>query len=289
MTVDQRIQLVLKGSRTSDGAVDFDALLAFGDAFRKALRALVRSRAGQPAVQAGQPGAEVREASSLRLIGLRAGSAVLELEPIDARLLADPVVDALQSLADGLAGQGAFEPPVVGYLREAVQSLGEQGSVGLRVPERSPVDFDEAALDRLATTTTPPPAAGALAPGTVDGWLHAIDIDPDEVRIRDTAGRDWSCHYPEQLESQVRELIGRVVRASGMVRTSASRSRIELAAIEGVEPASASQRRSKDEILAQAMRDASVVAPQPLAGLAGDIVPTDDDELAFEEALQAIK
>ncbi len=287
MTVDQRIQLVLKGSRTSDGAVDFDALLAFGDAFRKALRALVRSRAGQPAVQAGQPGAEVREASSLRLIGLRAGSAVLELEPIDARLLADPVVDALQSLVDGLAGQGAFEPPVVGYLREAVQSLGEQGSVGLRVPERSPVDFDEAALDRLATTPTP--AAGALAPGTVDGWLHAIDIDPDEVRIRDTAGRDWSCHYPEQLESQVRELIGRVVRASGMVRTSASRSRIELAAIEGVEPASASQRRSKDEILAQAMRDASVVAPQPLAGLAGDIVPTDDDELAFEEALQAIK
>lgn len=287
MTVDQRIQVVLKGSRTSEGAVDFDALLAFGDAFRKALRALVRSRAGQPAVQAGQPGAEVREASSLRLIGLRAGSAVLELEPIDARILADPVVDALQALADGLAGQGDFEPPVVGYLRDAVQSLGERGSVGLRVPDRSPVDFDEAALDRL--TTAPPPTTDGPAPGTVDGWLHAVDIDPDEVRIRDTAGRDWTCHYPDQLESQVRELIGRVVRASGMVRTSASRPRIELSAIESVEPASASQRRSKDEILAQAMRAASVVAPQPLAELYSDVVPTDDDELAFEEALQAIK
>lgn len=287
MTIDQRIQLVLKGSRTAEGAVDFDALLAFGDAFRKALRALVRSRAGQPAVQAGQPGAEVREASSLRLVGLRAGSAVLELEPIDARLLADPVVDALQALADGLAGQRVFESPVVGYLRDAVQSLGYRGSVGLRVPERSPVDFDEATLDRLATT--PPPAADAPEPGIVDGWLHAVDIDPDEVRIRDIAGRDWACHYPEHLESQVRELIGRVVRASGTVRASASRSRIELSAIEGVEPALASHRRPKDEILAQAMRAASVVAPQPLAKLSSDVVPTADDELAFEEALQAIK
>ncbi len=287
MTIDQRIQLVLKGSRTAEGAVDFDALLAFGDAFRKALRALVRSRAGQPAVQAGQPGAEVREASSLRMVGLRAGSAVLELEPIDARLLADPVVDALQALAEGLAGQRAFEPPVVGYLRDAVQSLGDRGSVGLRVPEQSPVDFDEAKLDRLATT--PPPAADTPEPGTVDGWLHAVDIDPDEVRIRDTTGRDWSCHYPEHLESEVRELIGRVVRASGTVRTSANRSRIELSAIEGVEPALASHRRSKDVVLAQAMRAASVVAPQPLVELSSDAVPTADDEVAFEEALQAIK
>ncbi len=287
MTADQRIQLVLKGSRTAEGAVDFDALLAFGDAFRKALRALVRSRAGQPAVKPGQPGADVREASSLRLIGLRTGSAVLELEPVDARLLADPVVDALQVLADGIAGGRAFEPSVVAYLRDAVQSLGERSSVGLRVPDRSAVDFDEATLDRLPTIAAPAP--DTPAPGTVDGWLHAVDIDPDEVRIRDAAGRDWSCHYPEQLESQVRELIGKVVRASGTVQITGSRSRIELSAIEGVEPVGPSKRRSKDDVLQQAMHNASVIAPQALPALAADVVPTADDEVAFEEALQAMR
>lgn len=156
MTVDGRIELVLTGSRTSEGAVEFDALLSFGDAFRKALRALVRSRSGLPAVQPGQPGADVREASSLRLTGLRAGSTVLELESLDPRIVADPVIDALQALADGLGGEQALEAPVIDLLRDAVQSLGERSSVGMSVPGRPAVESMRVAWDRSSDAQPPP-------------------------------------------------------------------------------------------------------------------------------------
>lgn len=290
MTVDQRIQLVLKGSRTAEGAVEFDALLSFGDAFRKALRALVRSRAGLRAVQPGQPGADVRQATSLRLTGLRAGSAVLELEPVDARLVADPVIDALQALADGLAGRKTLEAPVAEFVRDAIRSLGERSSVGISVPGRPPVEVDEKGLESLIGPTAF--ADPAETHGAVDGWLHALDIDPDEVRIRDTSGRDWSCHYPEDLELRVRDLIGATVRATGTIRAVGPRPRIELTEIEPVElPAgvSAAGRRSRDDVLAAAMADASITAPQPPASLAADVDEIAEEEVAFEEALRAIR
>lgn len=290
MTVDRRIQVVLRGSRTTEGAVDFDALLSFGEAFRKALRALVRSRAGLPAVQPGQPGADVREASSLRLIGLRSGSAVLEFEPTDVRLVADPVVDALQALADGLVGREALEPSVVDFLHDAVQSLGDRSSIGMRVPGRQSVEFDDASLGLL---TEPTAVVDSIEMhGTVDGWLHAVDIDPDEVRIRDTSGRDWSCHYPEELERRVRELIGMVVRASGTICTTGTRTRLELTGLEPVElprGVLAVGRRTPDELLAQAMAAASIAEPQPLVRLAVDVDETAEDEVVFEEALRAIR
>lgn len=289
MTVDRRIELVLKGSRTAEGAVDFDALLSFGDAFRKALRALVRSRAGLPAVQPGQPGAEVREASSLRLVGMRSGSALLELEPVDTRLVADPVIDALQALADGLHGHQRLEPSVVDFLRDAVESLGDRSSVRMSVPDRLPVEFDEAHLGSLrATRAVEPPESH----GTIDGWLHAVDIDPDEVRIRDASGRDWSCHYPEDLERRVRELIGQVVRATGTIRRTSTKFRVEVTELQQVElphGVPAAGRRSREEVLADALAAASIGAPQPLASLAAGVDETAEEEVAFEEALRAIR
>ena len=285
MTDERRIELVLKGSRTAEGAVDFDALLSFGDAFRKALRALARSKAGLPTVQPGQPGSDVREASSFRLVGLRAGSAVLELEPIEARLLADPAVEAIQSLVDGLAGREPLDEAVTVYLADAVQSLGDAGSVGLHVPNRSPLEFDAALL---ASRVSGPKKGPADSEGFVDGWLHAVDIEPDEVRIRDTTGRDWWCHYPDELEVRVRGLLGRVVRASGTLRLSGARARIDATNVESVE-LQHGVGRSAEEILAEAMEDAGIARPQELASLAAEVDDQADEELAFEDALRAIR
>lgn len=285
MTVDDRIQVVLKGSRTAEGAVDFDALLSFGDGFRKALRALTRSRAGLPAIQPGQPGSDVREASSLRLVGLRAGSAVLEFEPLEARLFADPAVGALQALVDGLAGREALEPAVTTFLTDAVQSLGDGSSVGLHVPDRSPFEFDAAHLASLAGE---PAANPPDTEGFVDGWLHAVDIEPDEVRIRDASGRDWWCHYPDELETRVQGFLGRVVRATGTLRPSGQRARIDATNVEPVDLLHG-VRRSADEVLAEAMANAGVEHPQDLASLAADIDSLADEELVFEDALRAIR
>jgi len=284
------IELVLKGTRTTQGAVDFDALLAFGDSFRKALRALVRSRSGLPVVQPGQPGAEVKEATSLRLVGLRAGSAVLELEPLDPRIVADPVVEALRDLVDGVEGRLPLEAPVVGFLRDAVRSLGDRGSVGFRVPGRAHAEVDEARLDALpvATAATIPPDA----PAVVDGWLHAVDIDPDEVRVRDTSGRDWACHYPVDLEGHVRGLIGRVVRVEGIVRFAGARGRIEVTQIDALEPpagASIGGARTPDDVVIEAMSRSNVTGPQPLASLTTEVDADSEEELRFEAALRAMR
>jgi len=285
VTADDRIKVVLKGSRTAEGAVDFDALLLFGDGFRKALRALARSRAGLPAIQPGQPGSDVREASSLRLVGLRAGSAVLEFEPLDAQIFGDPAVGALQALVDGLAGEDELEPVVARFLADAVQSLGDGASVGLRVPDRSPFEFDAA---HLASLTGIPTAIPPDREGFVDGWLHAVDIEPDEVRIRDASGRDWWCHYPDEMEARVQGLIGRVVRATGTLRPTGQRARIDAT---NVEPVDLQQGvgRSADEVLVEAMAVAGIEQPQELASLAADIDSLADEELAFEDALRAIR
>lgn len=287
---EERIEVVLKGSRTAEGAVDFDALLAFGDAFRRALRALVRSRSGLPPVQPGQPGAEVREATSLRLIGLRAGSAILVLEPASPRIVADPVLEALRDLVDGVEGRRTLEPPIVGYLRDAVRSLGDHSSVGFRVPGRPPADLDEPRLDALPVPDAVSPASPAT--GAVDGWLHAVDIDPDEVRIRDTTGREWTCHYPDALETYVRDMIGRVVRVEGSMFVGGPRWRIEVAAITPLGPPSGRPlglRRSPEDVISDAMSRANVDGPQALAVLSVDIDRKSDEEMAFEAALRAMR
>jgi len=287
---EDHIELVLKGTRTTQGAVDFDALLAFGDSFRKALRALVRSRSGLPVVQPGQPGADVKEATSLRLVGLRAGSAVLELEPLDPRIDADPVLDALRELVDGVEGRLPLEPPVVGFLRDAVRSLGERGSVGFRVPGRAQVEVDEARLNALPVGTSAPSPPDV--PAVVDGWLHAVDIDPDEVRVRDTSGRDWSCHYPVEMEDHVRGLIGRVVRVEGIVRVNGSRGRIEVSQIDGLEPpvgTSIGASRRQGDVIAEAMSRSNVAGPQSLAALTSEVDADSEEELRFEAALRAMR
>lgn len=54
MTESGRIRLHLRGPRTA-GATELDALLAFGDAFKRALRGVARSPGRQAGNAAGQP------------------------------------------------------------------------------------------------------------------------------------------------------------------------------------------------------------------------------------------
>lgn len=290
MTQDQqRIQLRLSGSRTSHGAIDFDALLGFGEAFRRAVRAIARTGAGLPPVQPGQPAAEIREASALRLVGLSDGSAVLELEPVDQRLLADPTIDALRELADGVAMTAPLDAAVVNALAASLSSLGDRASIGLVVPGREPVTLDRQRLSRLEAAVAVPDSVEP--PGTVDGWLHAVDFGPEEIRVRDASGDDWVCEFGDTLEPVVRALLKQQVRVIGRGRSAAPRGRIEIDSIVPLLPAgvpTVPAGRSADQVFADALSAAGLDAPQPLESLAAETDLDDPEEVAFREALSAL-
>lgn len=286
MTSDDRlIRVRLRGSRTSVGAVDLDALLAFGEHFRRALRAVARERAGADPVLAGHPTSADEQASALRLVGMSEGSAVLELEPTTDELFA-PVIDSLRALSTSIASKAVSEP-VHKALAQAVRSLGGGGEVTVTAPTVDQVIIDAEVLGSIAPIESPP---DSVVVGHVEGWLHGVDVEPDEIRIRDVSGQDWRCRFGPDLEAEASALLGAQVRAE-VDAASPSPSRVlDITGLRSLAPRNGPLLRrgqSAAEVIAEALATARVTEPQPLESLRREFDPDDHEEIAFLEALRS--
>lgn len=287
MTDDQLIRVRLEGSRTGAGAIDFDALLGFGEHFRRALRAVAREHQGDDPVLSGHPTGADEQASSLRLVGIVEGSAVLELEPSSLEFFA-PVMDTLGLLGRAVEA-GDLSQSVHASLTEAVRSLGDAASIELTAPQVPRIRIDDALLAQIAPRSSVPVAE---APNHVDGWLHAVDLSPDDFRVLDGHGIDWRCRFDPEHEPLIRSLLGGKVRVTGDIQMTSTRHLIEHATVEPlVLPGMpvVESGLTADEVIRRAMEAAGIFEPQPLSDLRIDFDPDDPDEIAFAEAIESLR
>lgn len=182
-----KIRFVLTGSRTHKGAIELGALAGYTNGLDRALRAVVQLRRGMPATKPGPPDKETRFEAGLRLVDVEDGSAVLVFETEEARLF-EGGDQAVKELLDSIEGPAPIHGSIVEALEDARKSLGQDGRMEIRTPWRPPVAIDETLLRQLPVTFE----EVSVSRMVISGWLHAADLAPDQLVIRDAEGVEWT-------------------------------------------------------------------------------------------------
>lgn len=180
---------------------------------------------------------------------------------------------------------GTLDPVASTALADAVAALGTGGSIGVERAGREPVTIDEPGL---AIAKPMPPTSASSAEQVVDGWLHAVDLSPEEIRVRDAAGTDWRCDFDAGPGPNVVRFLDQQVRVRG-IRSAESGARLRVAMVEPLTPDGVELARSglwAPEVLDHAFAAAGITGPQPLDQLQGHLDPDDPEVIAFVEALQ---
>jgi len=184
----------------------------------------------------------------------------------------------LVSLVGRLETRAEIDPDVVDALGSATRSLGDGGRIELDVlaeGARTRVSVDEALLRSVERTN----GGGVEEIGHVSGRLHMIDLEPDRVGIRAPNGMEWTCHYPDDLEERIKQLVDQAVVATGSGRkVSAQRGTM---ALEDIAPAVEHRQdtlfTAEQVPLAELMAQQGIAGPQGLGSL-GDPEWEDDEE-----------
>lgn len=282
----ERIVLHLTGSEAEHG-LPLATLASFVDHFRDALRDFDRQRRAERTKRGGHPTGREELVTSFRLVEFKPGSAIMTLEPFTPRegasdpgeLAGDAELLALQNLdafLDSLQQpEEAFDTAVADSLEMARRSLGTEGQIVIKARKRRKVVIDANATLALERRVR----RYAKGVQRVSGRLHAIDVEPDQVKIRTADNVDWWCTYADELEHTVLGLVTRRVWAIGVgALQSASRGNLVLERIEEIQEPEQTrlftlERKPLEELLA----DQGVTGPQ--GGI--ELVPDDvsDDEL----------
>jgi hypothetical protein len=271
---NDQITLTLKGARAERG-VSLSDFESFIDSFLAALRDYDRAGRGERTRRSGHPDRRAEAVTAFRLVGFQIGSGVAVIEP-DAVLVEDEQLPldveplslvTLRALAEDLVAERPVPEPVLDALGRACRAAGPDGSVaidGVGVGDASVV-VDGSLLGRVAAAGDD---SAVVEVRSVSGRLHLLDLEPDRLGIRTTAGVEWSCRYPEELEARVKGLLDRIVWVQGSGKlTSPLRGAMS---IERIEPVDVEQSMlftsapvDEDELLARQGID----APQGLDAL----------------------
>jgi hypothetical protein len=283
---DTQITLKITGARAQRG-VSLSDFESFIDNFLAALRDYDRAGRGEPTKQAGHEDRRAAAVTAFRLVGFATGSGIAYLEPEavaeDVQLPVDDValsLATLRSITDDIEHGRELPATVVASLQKACRTAGADGAVSIGLPGiTAPVVLDGPTLERLSQT----PSAEAAEVSSVSGRLHLIDVEPGRVGIRTTAGIEWLCSYPPELEARVMTLIRHVVWAEGSGSLSSPlRGSFTLSRIDGLEAEQGTLFTTAPASDAELSSEQGIATPQGLDSLAdqGWDDQTDDAYLA---------
>ena len=290
-TIDREqteVTLTLEGSGAQRGVSlgDFDVFI---QSFVRALRDFDRARRDKPTRKSGHPERRAEAVTAFRLVRFAPGSGIATLEPEvvapdEGALELDEIpfpLENLTALTVALAEESPLPSEVLDDLDRARRAFGDDGSISIELPSDlmdRPVVVDKPKLDR-ARAPEPDPSTKVT---TISGRLHMLDLEPDRIGIRTSAGVEWSCQYDEGLEASVRALIGEVVRVTGAGKlTSPLRGSMKVHSISPVIEVEQSELFTT-EVLA----DTELLARQGIEGPQG-IDALSDPEWEDDEADQA--
>jgi hypothetical protein len=284
---DEHLTLDLHGANAPAG-INLDDLERFVKAFRAALRQHQVDRGGEAS---GVAFAESRHRlGELRMVSLRAGSAVIELaDPLPeaeatsrAAELDAPSV-AFENAVDLTASIGRDEvsPGVAAELDRARRALGRDGRFGVAIAGRvDRVQVDEARVARWTLPSARPPQPVRR----VVGRLHGLETEgTPRFMVRGQDGADWACQYEPELEPDLLASVRRLVVIDGSGERNGTRGSIEIERLTVVEEPSPAPMLLVPET-ADLRSGPDVARPQGLEALAVDGI-TDDERAAFLSAI----
>ncbi len=225
---ENSIEIRIEGVKAKAGVVlaDFESFI---DNFLSALRDYDRDQRGAPTKKAGHPEARAAAVTSFRLVAFRQGSGIATIEPevgeVDEQagqmIEGEPIqMSNLRSLLSSIENGSELSESVAESLERARRSVGDDGSVAIDFPgnvepDNSPrtILIDAARLEQIPRTRLIQVSQGV---DSISGRLHKVDFEPDSLAIRTSDGVDWSCRFPETLESEVEALVNRLVWVSGI-------------------------------------------------------------------------
>jgi hypothetical protein len=282
--VDNQITLTLKGSRAEHG-VSLSDFESFIESFLGALRDYDRGRRGAPTRKPGRLERRAEAVTAFRLVRFEPGSGIATIEPERIALpegeelpLDDlPIaLENLRALSEDIEAATEVPEDVTTTLGRACRAFGADGSIQIDFPLRvrtSSAHIDLIRLERLGRVA--PPTQDEVR--SVSGRLHLLDVEPDKLAIRASSGVDWTCKYPQELETKITRLVDMVAWAEGSGHlTGPQRGNMTIERIEPIEQGSQSTLFTQEPIPDAALPARQGIAgPQGLSGLAD---PEWDDE-----------
>ena len=218
------IRLRLEGE-LAHGGIAWNALEGFLEKFADALVALHREARGVELVRAGPPDKLDLAATALKIVRLDPGSAVLEVEPLDAgpegglahdaASLPESTIERLLSAVD----EGRPLPdPVTTPLDEARLKCGTDGR--FTIGTRQNGQIRETIFDRQVIESLRPPLPERVDDdereiAVVVGRLIQLSETPDRVLIREPDGTEWLCRFDDEVAERLGPLWRHTVVAEG--------------------------------------------------------------------------
>lgn len=287
MTTQFEFRLI--GAETPQGQIDVDDAVAILQKLQELATKVGRVETG--AEQHGRPGKKVERVAKLRLVGLKAGSTVIEVQRVDDEdmltfdLEHEQGFDARFAAIIEAIGADARPAAVSDTIAETAADL--VSALQKAAPE---IEFRSAGVLRRAFKTaethreTWRPALTEPTPEsvTVVGRLYAVNLKSHRLQVQDDIGNEFALPKVEN-DAAIGHLLGAYVSVTGRPEKDLRGRLAEIhgAIIEAAPQIAASPGArdsvSLDEILA--------AASGPIAGGIPEL--TEDEANAFFEALRA--
>ena len=287
MTTQFEFRLI--GAETPQGQIDVDDAVAILQKLQELATKVGRVETG--AEQRGRPGKKVERVAKLRLVGLKAGSTVIEVQRVDDEdmltfdLEQEQGFDARFAAIIEAIGADARPAAVSDTIAETAADL--VSALQKAAPE---IEFRSAGVLRRAFKTaethreTWRPALTEPTPEsvTVVGRLYAVNLKSHRLQVQDDIGNEFALPKVED-DAAIGHLLGAYVSVTGRPEKDLRGRLAEIhgAIIEAAPQIAASPGArdsvSLDEILA--------AASGPIAGGIPEL--TEDEANAFFEALRA--
>lgn len=229
-----QVEIRIEGESIQPGKVALRDLERLAPLLQNALERTARVLRREPGGAPGPVPREIQVSTNLLLVGIRAGSANLLLElpvpeeteateglfPLAPRDLGQRALDTFVRGLHELEG-GAVEVPdewdnSVMEIAEELATFSSDREVAIEISARP-------AGHRPRKAQLSPTIAGRFRvrhapvrrPRAVRGRLFLVDLRARRIDVEDDKGRRVQCHFPAELEAQVKRLVGEIVLASG--------------------------------------------------------------------------
>lgn len=300
-TESGRFEVRIEGESIRPGKVAVRDLGKLGPLLQAAIERTARVLRHEPGRAPGPVPRDVYETTNLLLVGIESGSANLLLElPVPEQTESDEGLFPLPARDLGLRAMdifvrglhelelGATDVPdewdnSVMEVAEDLAAFAKDRQVVIDISSRTPqrkirkARISPATADRFSIRHAP-----IRQPRTAQGRLFLVDLKAGRIDVEDDDGQRVQCHFPPELETRVKSLIGEIVLVSGVEEFDVAvgrRGKLEVASLDpgGEEvPLSGDFWRNRSAV-EQAREQGVGPIPSVADFAAGDVL--DEDEL----------
>lgn len=308
---DAELRLTLEGLDSAPATISLRDLERLAQALQGGLEAVANVLSGRPGVSAGPLTASVAAATGLTLVGIEAGSTVLEFkleEPAmtdsdsdEHRLFDPPPKDlgfrALKSFVGGLKDrvEGAARLPdawdgAVAAKADDLATFVRERNVSLTIESEEPdLGQQQVTISPQSTHRLDAPSTTIRRRRTASGRLILVDLGSGRIDLEEPSGRRVKGRFSAELETVVTATVGRIITASGEEEFDQATGKSGPVKFETIE-AAAEAIRLNDDFWANrtATEQAEAQGVTPIASIADLARPdmfTDDDVQSLLEIL----